>query len=181
MRDEIRRCIPEFELIQDSALRDKALAVWEEAVRQGGWTLEDLTRMPFTLMAENVSIGFIEHVRTVCQMCLVVCEVLKNAYGDRVMLRRDVLIAGALLADVGKLIEYEKKDGQFVRGEKGQCLRHPFSGVGMCYRHGVPQEVMHIVATHSKEGDIVVRSPESIIFHHADFIDFDLISKERPF
>jgi len=25
------------------------------------------------------------------------------------------------------------------------------------------------------------RSNESVIFHHADFIDFDLVSKKRPF
>ena len=53
-------------------------------------------------------------------------------------------------------------------------LRHPFSGVAMCYRHGIPPEVMHIVATHSHEGDKVQRSIESIIFHHADFVDFDI-------
>jgi hypothetical protein len=33
---------------------------------------------------------------------------------------------------------------------------------------------MHVVATHSSEGDHVKRFPESIIFHHADFIDFDI-------
>jgi hypothetical protein len=33
---------------------------------------------------------------------------------------------------------------------------------------------MHIVATHSKEGDHVQRTTESIIFHHTDFIDFDI-------
>jgi hypothetical protein len=33
---------------------------------------------------------------------------------------------------------------------------------------------MHIVATHSWEGDKFIRQPESIIFHHADFTDFDL-------
>jgi hypothetical protein len=60
-------------------------------------------------------------------------------------------------------------------------LRHPFSGVAMCYKHGIPPEVMHIVATHSFEGDPrppgsagVQRSIEAIIFHHADFIDFDI-------
>jgi hypothetical protein len=55
-------------------------------------------------------------------------------------------------------------------------LRHPFSGVAMCYKHGIPAEVMHIVATHSFEGDPpkVTRSIESIIFHHADFVDFDI-------
>ncbi len=181
MKEQIRGLIPEFDLIGNEELRDQALGVWEDAVREGNWTLDDLVRMPFTLMAENVRIGFIEHVRTVCQMCAAICEVLRNAYGARVSIQRDVLIAGALLADVGKLIEYEKKDGKFVRGERGRHLRHPFSGVGMCYRRGVPPEVMHIVATHSKEGDIVARAAESIIFHHADFIDFDLISKKRPF
>lgn len=181
MKTEILKLIPEFDSIQDQRLRENALAVWEDAVQEGGWNLEDLTRMPFTLMAENVSISFVEHVRTVCQMSIAVCDVLQKAYGARVSIRRDVMVAGALLADVGKLIEYEKKDGGFIRSQKGQCLRHPFSGVGLCYRRGIPEEVMHVVATHSKEGDIMVRSPESIIFHHADFIDFDLISKKRPF
>ncbi|MCH7547867.1 MAG: hypothetical protein IID30_15825, partial [Planctomycetes bacterium] len=45
---------------------------------------------------------------------------------------------------------------------------------GMCYKHGLPPEVMHIIATHSHEGDKVQRSIESIIFHHADFVDFDI-------
>ncbi len=53
-------------------------------------------------------------------------------------------------------------------------LRHPFSGVGLCFKHELPDEVMHIVAAHSKEGDHVQRTIECIIFHHADFIDFDI-------
>ena len=42
------------------------------------------------------------------------------------------------------------------------------------YKHGIPPEVMHIVATHSHEGDKVERTIESWIFHHTDFIDFDI-------
>jgi hypothetical protein len=34
--------------------------------------------------------------------------------------------------------------------------------------------VLHIIATHSHEGDKMERSIESIIFHHADFVDFDI-------
>jgi hypothetical protein len=41
-------------------------------------------------------------------------------------------------------------------------------------KHHLPDAVSHIVATHSFEGDRVQRSIESIIFHHADFIDFDI-------
>ena len=96
-------------------------------------------------------------------------------FGDRVPINRDYLIAGALLADVGKLLEFDKDAaGNVIKGSFGEALRHPFSGVALCYKHGLPVEVMHIVATHSHEGDKVQRSIESIVFHHADFIDFDI-------
>jgi len=34
---------------------------------------------------------------------------------------------------------------------------------------------MHVIAVHSKEGVGEKRSPEAIIFHHVDFIDFELV------
>ena len=61
-----------------------------------------------------------------------------------------------------------------IQGKFGQQVRHPFSGVALAYKHGIPGEVLHIIATHSHEGDKVERSIESIIFHHADFVDFDI-------
>ncbi len=103
------------------------------------------------------------------------------SHGERTQLDKDVLIAGALLADVGKLIEYEEKDGKITKAGRGQHLRHPFTGVAMSHARGIPPEVQHVIATHSKEGDIMIRSNESVVFHHADFIDFDLVSKKRPF
>ena len=175
MRDEIRRLLPETSEIRDAALREKVLDVWEDALRTGGWQPADLMRIPFTLLADNVQIMFLEHVRTVCRMCLAMERVLTEAYGPRAKIDRDTLAAGALLADVGKLLEYEERDGRIVQGLGGKYLRHPFSGVGLCTRHGIPNAVMHVVATHSKEGDHVKRFPESIIFHHADFTDFELV------
>jgi putative nucleotidyltransferase with HDIG domain len=114
-------------------------------------------------------------------MCVAVSDVLKEAYGDRAQIDYDTLIAGALLADVGKLIEYEEKDGKITKAGRGQHLRHPFTGVAMAHARGVKPEVQHVIATHSKEGEMMIRSNESVIFHHADFIDFDLVSKKRPF
>jgi hypothetical protein len=182
MNDELLRIFPEIGAIADEELRAKTLAVWAEAMQEGGWTMDELAAMPFTIHAENVQISFLEHVRTVCRMCVAVYDVLEDAYGPRNQkISRDTLIAGAMLADVGKLLEYKKNGAGYVKSEQGHSLRHPFSGVGLCFKHGIPHEVMHVVATHSKEGDIMTRSPESIIFHHADFIDFDLISKKRPF
>jgi hypothetical protein len=78
-------------------------------------------------------------------------------------------------AGAGKALEYDKDTlGKVIQGKFGQQVRHPFSGVALAYKHGIPGEVLHIIATHSHEGDKVERSIESIIFHHADFVDFDI-------
>lgn len=175
MRSAIHNLFPELEQIADAKLREQVVEVWEDSIRTGGWTIDELKQIPFTLLAGNVDIRFLEHVRTCARMSIAIYDVLKSAYGPRVPLNRDHLIAGALLADVGKPIEYVRgQDGRPAKGTRGDLLRHPFSGVGLCWKHGLPDEVMHIVATHSKEGDHVQRSLESIIFHHADFVDFDI-------
>jgi hypothetical protein len=85
----------------------------------------------------------------------------------------DVVIAGAILADVGKLLEYEKVDGQLGQSHRGQALRHPFTGVHLAMACGVPDDVCHLIATHAAEGDLVTRTTEAFIVHHADFMSFD--------
>lgn len=175
----IAELLPEIMRIGDTALRDKVAAVWNEAVRTGcggkGWTFDELRAVKFTLLAGEIPMTFINHIRSCAQQCLAIADVLEGMFPRMIPIDRDVLLAGALLADVGKPLEYDKDaSGQVVQGSFGQMLRHPFSGVAMCYKHGLPPEVMHIVATHSHEGDKVQRSIESIIFHHADFVDFDI-------
>jgi hypothetical protein len=175
MRDDIKALFPELEQISDDALREKVIDVWVDSLQTGGWTVAELKAIPFTLLAGDIDIRFLEHVRTCARMSIAIHDVLKDAYGDRVPLNKDHLIAGSLLADVGKPIEYVKgPGGKPSKGTRGDMLRHPFSGVGLCWKHGLPDEVMHMVATHSKEGDHVPRSLESIIFHHTDFVDFDI-------
>ena len=90
----------------------------------------------------------------------------------------DTLVAGAILIDVGKLIEYVMEGDQAVVGKTGKLLRHPFTGVGLAMRFGVPDEICHMIATHSKEGDLGKRTIESIIVHHADFMSFEPFKAE---
>lgn len=172
----ILKILPEINKIKNGELKSKVIAIWEEAMAFRGWTPDILQSIPFTLLAENVKITFIEHVRTVCKMCIACDKILTEAYGERkTKVDRDHLIAGALLADVGKLLEYEIVNGKAVKSDFGKQLRHPFSGVGLAFKHDIPPEVLHVIACHSKEGDGEKRSPETIIFHHADFIDFELV------
>jgi len=175
-KDAVLKLLPEIKKISDQDLREKVISCWEEAMTYRQWTVEELRSIPFTLLADDVKITFIDHVRAVCRMCIACDEVLTESHGtNKTSVDRDHLIAGALLADVGKLLEFEKVDGTIVKSDYGQKLRHPFSGVGLAFKHDLPPEVMHVIATHSKEGAGEKRSPESIIFHHADFIDFELV------
>lgn len=176
---DITQLFPNLADIRDPALRDRVAAVWNEALTAGcggkGWTFDQLRAIPFTLLAGKIDLRFIEHLNSCCKQCIAIAGVLKEVFGDRIPVNLDHLIAGSLLADVGKLLEFDKDArGQVVKGRYGDLLRHPFSGVALCYKHGLPPEVMHIVATHSHEGDKTDRTIESWIFHHADFIDFDI-------
>ncbi len=187
---DIAELFPDLVAIEQIELRDRVAAVWSEAISTGcggkGWTIAELRAMPFTLLAGDIDLTFIEHINSCVRQCLAIAGVLREIYGTRIPINLDHLVAGALLADVGKPLEYDRDDsGRVVQGSFGRMLRHPFSGVALCYKHGLPPEVMHIVATHSHEGDKVQRSIESIIFHHADFVDFDIAKylgrEDKPF
>lgn len=176
---DIAKLFPNLMDIKDSGLRDKVAAVWNEALTTGcggkGWTFDQIRAIPFTLLAGKIDLRFVEHLNSCCKQCIAITKVLGEVFGDRVPVNLDLLIAGSLLADVGKLLEFDKDAaGNVIKGFYGDMLRHPFSGVALCFKHGIPPEVMHIVATHSHEGDKVERTIESWIFHHADFIDFDI-------
>jgi putative nucleotidyltransferase with HDIG domain len=101
-----------------------------------------------------------------------------NVASQRDDLRRDFVIAGALVHDIGKLLEYTTvKGSEGVKVEKsefGDLVRHPVSGAGLAMMTGLPQELVHIIAAHSKEGEMVRRIPEAILIFHCDFIDFEI-------
>jgi putative nucleotidyltransferase with HDIG domain len=176
---QIAKLFPSLMKIKQKSLREKVAAVWSEAITTGcggkGWSFPELRAVKFTLLAGEIDMKFIEHLNSCARQCIAIADVLKKSFRCSIPINRDHLIAGALLADVGKPLEYDKDaSGKIIQGKFGQQLRHPFSGVALAFKHGIPAEVMHMIATHSHEGDKVERSIESIIFHHADFVDFDI-------
>ncbi|MGB8953114.1 MAG: HD domain-containing protein [Candidatus Aminicenantales bacterium] len=174
MREELYQLIPEFQLIEDPSLRELTIRVWQESVKKGGWKAEDLRDMPFTLLIPNTAINIIEHTRAVTLTSLKIAEVLSQEYGGRVSVNRDFLLAGAILHDVGKLFEYAIEHGKFVKSPEGELQRHPVSGAAFAFKLGIPQEIVHIIAAHSKEGDGTRRTVEAVIVNHADFVNFDI-------
>ena len=107
------------------------------------------------------------------QLAVDIAKRMKENFGDEIEIDMDILISGAILIDIGKLIEYQIVNGKLTTSNFGKIVRHPFSGVAIADRFDLPAEVQHIIGTHSKEGDLGIRTVESIIVHHADFVSFE--------
>ncbi len=173
MRQAVESLWPEIAWIQNETLREQVLQTWITAFEQSPLEPDDLNRIPFTLLVPDCPATFMEHKRCVVHIARRSAEAMTEFLGRALPIDLDVVIAGAILADVGKLLEYEMVDGQAAQSERGRLLRHPFTGVHLALACGVPDEVCHIIATHAGEGNMVKRSTEAFIVHHADFMSYE--------
>ncbi len=180
MSGNIYELWPELMWIQAEDLREKTAKTWELALKKSVLTIADLKRIPFTLLCgPDLKVTFMDHKRSVVYIARDAAQKINDMYHGELTIDMDILIAGAILADVGKLLEYVlDENGKVVQGSYGKYLRHPFSGVSLAEQCGIPVEVCHIIATHAGEGDLVKRSVEAWIIHHVDFMTF-LPFKER--
>lgn len=178
MRDKIKKIWPEIELIKDEDIKEKTYKCWEYAVGNSPLEPEDLEVIPFSLLIDDCNISFMNHKRTTVQLSIEIAKIMEKNFDKDVKINWNYLISGAILIDVGKLLEYEKVDGKLTTSRDGKLLRHPFSGVAIADRFGMPDDIQHIIAYHSKEGDLGKRTIESIIVHHADFVSFEPFKKE---
>jgi putative nucleotidyltransferase with HDIG domain len=175
MHTELTELIPEFNLFADEDLQTDTLNAYVDALESGGWKPSDLARIPFTLLIQPCPATLLDHIRGVVKLSLAIADALELAHPDKPQMKadRDILLSGALLHDVGKLVEYEEKEGKFVVSQAGKLLRHPLSGMGIARAAGLPDEVQHAIAYHSHEGDKNRATLEAIIINHADFLNFE--------
>lgn len=180
MNKEVLELWPELDWIHDEILREQTAKTWELALERSVLTPDDLNRIPFTLLCgPDLKVTFMDHKRSVVHIVRDAGQKINDMYHGELTCNMDVLIAGAILADVAKLLEYVlDENGKAIQGTYGKYLRHPFSGVSLAEECGVPAEVCHIIATHAGEGNMVKRTTEAYVVHHADFMTF-LPFKER--
>ena len=173
MRESILRIWPELEWIRDLPLRAQVTNTWVLAMERSPLEPADLEKIPFTLLIPDCPATFMEHKRCVVHIARRSAEAITEFLGRALPIDMDTVIAGAILADVGKVLEYELSGGKAVQSARGEALRHPFTGVAVAMECGVPDRVCHIIATHAAEGNLVKRSTEAWIVHHADFMSYE--------
>jgi putative nucleotidyltransferase with HDIG domain len=174
MRETVERLWPEIQWIESSKLREQVAKTWELALERTPLKPDDLNHIPFTLLIPNCPTTFMDHKRCVVHIARDGARAMLKFMGHSLKIDMDTVIAGAILADVGKLLEYEiGQDGKSQQSAGGEALRHPFTGVALALECGVPNEVCHVIAAHAAEGALVKRTTEAWIVHHADFMAFD--------
>ena len=173
MRDDVRKLWPELDWIENEDLKEQVAATWEKALDRSPLEPDDLLRIPFTLVVPDCPASFMDHKRCVVHIARRSAEAMSEFLGSSLDIDMDTVIAGAILADVGKPLEYDLEEGRLVQSSRGRALRHPFTGVALAMECGVPDAVCHIIAAHAAEGNLVRRSTEAWIVHHADFMSFE--------
>ncbi len=129
----------------------------------------------------SVERDVLNHTVALVDLCLKTADTFEKNYG--VPIKRDNLVAAAILHDIPKIFEWKKGEQGFEH--TGVLLDHSMLGVAEFYNRGFPEEVIHIIASHFGEnGPTPPRNFEALIFHHLDsmvsLIEFHLYGSKQP-
>lgn len=176
-REDIEKLFAnQLEQINSHIIRDKVVNTWVKACEYGKWeTVEDLKKIPFSLLTDVRGVNLIEHTIAVTEGAIGLARAQVQNYASLpYKIDFDRLVAGGLLHDVGKLLEIERDEaGGYRKSYRGKCLRHPISGAILAAKEGLPEEVQNIIACHAKEGDNRPQTVETVFIHQADFATFN--------
>lgn len=159
---QIETLFPAFGEIKNEDLRLKTMDAMQLAMARGGWNAENICRCPVTLNWDACDVSWAEHVGDVTDLCIQSFDKLEKYYKrHKLEVSRDFIISGALLHDIGKLTEYTIKDGLVCHSREARLMRHPLSGAVIAAQANLPDCIVHLIATHSFEGDQSYQTPES--------------------
>ena len=178
MQSKLLEIFPEINWIKNEEIKQAVIDCHMYVLSKTNWELEDYDQMPFIKSFAGCPVSCLHHNRVVTRMCKMILEEYNQSYignGDY-KLDHDTVIAGAILHDIGKFLEWDKVDGgPSVKSQNGALLRHPVSGAIVAALHKLPDGVIHCIFTHSTEGNTAKRTPEAMVVWKIDELNFDCI------
>ena len=128
--------------------------------------------------------GLLEHTLSVARIAAALVEHYHRMYADR---KKDIsvplVVAGAILHDIGKVREYEPQVGSLQHSITGELIGHAILGrdivreaaQDMDLEPAVQAHLEHIIVSHQRFPDWGAAKPpmslEAMIVHHADSCD----------
>lgn len=172
MRAKILEEMPEIGWIEDATLRANVTDAWAAAVAFTGFAAIGDMRPSGNYDSLPLRTGTqADHIRSVARLSLKIAEEMDGLFPD-FHYSRDLMIAGALCHDIGKVWEFDPENVARWKADPRAVglpsMRHPGFGIHICLSAGLPEAVAHMAAAHSGEGELLQRSLENTILRWAD-------------
>jgi putative nucleotidyltransferase with HDIG domain len=173
-RRQVTDAFPELDEIADDELREQVIEAWTLALDRGGW--RDVEDIPYAWNIHEVS--NVEHVRGVARIArdsAAEAASFHDAEPDA-----DVVLAAALLHDVGKCYEYVEHvdDGALADPDPEYAsgvVPHSLSGYALAHEVGCPLAVQRAIPHYI--GEIPDRTLEAEIIKSANAVSSNAITQ----
>lgn len=172
LRQRVRDELPELAEMRDQSLRDKSVEAWAIALANSSYP--SISAIPPSGNPSKMVLkrgDQTDHIRGVTRLSIVIADEFARSNPD-LKIDRDIVVAGGICHDVGKPWEYDPENRKRWQDNPARfgmpSMRHPTYGAFLCLLVGLPEEIAHIAAGHSGEGELMVRSLENNIVHMAD-------------
>ena len=172
--DQVRGALPELDDIEDDTLREQVVAAWTLGLERGGW--RDVEDIPYAWNIHEVS--NVEHVRGVARIARETARQQRAFHGADPDL--DVVLAAALLHDVGKCYEYvDHVDDDLLADPDptyaGGAVPHSLSGYALAHEVGCPLAVQRAIPHFI--GEIPTRTLEAELVKSANSASSNAITQ----
>ena len=128
--------------------------------------------------------GLLEHTLSVTRIAIALVDHYHKMYPDsKKEISRPLVVAGAMLHDIGKVREYEPELGSLQHSAVGELIGHAILGrdiireaaKGLELEPAIQAHLEHIVVSHQRFPDWGAAKPpmslEAMLVHHADSCD----------
>ncbi len=184
-RSRIVEEMPEILWISDEGLRSGVTDAWAAAIASSSLSRIGDMKPSGNYDSRPLRTGTqADHMRSVTRMAVKIAEEMAGLFPG-FSYDRDILIAGSLCHDIGKVWEFEPENVARWKADPRKVgmpsLRHPGYGIHICLTLGLPEAVAHMAAAHSGEGELLVRSLENTILHWADYTFWKVVEAGGQF
>jgi hypothetical protein len=165
---DVEAMIDEFDALAPNDKR-QALEAWSLALTASSF--QRAIDCPFTPGSEPYTL--VEHTHAVTRASLALAGVVEALHGAKV--DRKALILAALTHDTGKLVETEIEGKQSRKSPIGEAVPHGFYSGHYAIQAGLPEEVVHLVVTHTPLSAVAPRTQEGLLLRYADLACADTV------
>jgi putative nucleotidyltransferase with HDIG domain len=173
LKAQILEELPEIGEICNPDLREKVIEAWALALAKSSYrSIKEIPPAGNPGVMVLVRGDQTDHIRGVTRLAIKMADEFAAHYPE-LEIDRDIVVAGGICHDIGKPWEFDPRHRERWERRPRKAglpsIRHPAFGVHVCLTAGLPEEVAHCAAAHSGEGELLVRSLENTIVHHADY------------